>query len=40
MEKIEGTNTIKQKIIEEAEEKNEEPSPEKLKNLETDSIIK
>lgn len=40
MEIIEGTNLKKQKIIDEAEEKGKDPTPEKIKELESESILK
>ena len=40
MVKIDGTNALKQKVIDEAEAKNQEPLPEDLKQFETDVIVK
>ena len=40
MVKIEGTNTLKEKIIEEADKKNMDPDPEELKQFETESIMR
>ena len=40
MEIIEATNLKKQKIIDEAEEIGKEPNPEKIKELESESILK
>ena len=40
MVKIEGTNTLKEKIIDEADKNNMDPDPEALRPFETDSIIR